>query len=129
MRTKTQRNLLTMLSFLRIFFLVLVVFATTALYIYAQNIYHSKNWVEAIFVQELITWFVVGGSIVIIGAYIWLEIWAHKQDEKEKDATDKKLDGIITSQNELNRNIKELIDELRRDRNERNNSIHGNDKV
>jgi hypothetical protein len=59
--------------------------------------------------QAMITWFVVVGALVIAGAYIALEIWAHRQNNDEKIKVSDKLDSLVKSQKELNTTICELI--------------------
>ena len=90
-----MRNLLhKVLPIIRIFFFIFVVFATTALYIYGQYLVHSEDWQEAIRMQSVISWVVVGGALTIIGLYVWLEIWAHNQNDEERNKTIKLLEAI-----------------------------------
>ncbi len=69
---------------IRVFFLILVVFATTAIYIQAQYIYHSENWWNA--VKELLmnAWGVSLAAIIIVGVYIWLELRTQKKEGDER---------------------------------------------
>ncbi len=87
-----MRNPQKILPYIRALFIILLVFATNNLYEYLQYLYRSEDWLEAIRMQGIDSWIVLGGALIIIVLYIWLEKGAHKQGEEEKSEIIKLLE-------------------------------------
>ncbi len=66
-------------------FIILVAFASTALYIQAQYVYHSPDGWEAIRTLFITAYPITIVALVILGVFVWLEFHFHKKaDEVEQ---------------------------------------------
>ena len=77
-----------MLRIFRLGFIVLVVFATTALYIQGQWVFHNheNGWWEAIRMVITENFFIAIPAFVIIGFFIWIEWLYQKREDKKNEA-------------------------------------------
>ena len=87
-----MRNLQKVLPYIRALFIILLVFATNNLYEYLQYLHRSEDWLEAVRMQGIDSWIVLGMALIITILYILAEISAHKQNEKEKSEIVKLLE-------------------------------------
>jgi len=44
--------------------------------------------------QGIITWVIVGIALAVIVFYVWLEIWAQKRNDDERNKTNRLLEAI-----------------------------------
>ena len=77
---------------IRSLFIILVAFASAALYIQAQYVYHSPDRWEAIRTLFITAYPITIVASVILGVFVWLEFHFHKKADKAEQKRQEQLE-------------------------------------